>query len=964
MRWDRLTSSWVMFAALVAFVSLSVQAQPPLEMETDGVYLLDVTSSMVGLEPGAGDILKEVIDILLADIDRFSRGKFILMTFANGPHDLDGTGPIQAIYEIDIRTEQDKLTLKKFLRPSTYGLFAPDAKWPGVYEVVKPAISIGPTGVYKSILQGLEILEELQNSDGKDYISTHTQELVVYTDGRNNAPDSPTFEEVLRRLKERHFQMLGQFRYKRYLFSKDPNDLKQAQEECLASQEQGAAEYVQNVIAPDITQLVILRLDRQILGFPNLWASSAPEDSRTVTLKNVQVHYDRSKEVLLQGGQIRIRPVKPEDFGLPPDVTIRVAAEPVELRFPLEQFNVQITLEPFSRLKAFMKDQQGLQGYLRFEFVQQGEASGPELEACRVGNARELLVDFKQSAVLADLPYVRPALQAAWSPAQDSFAITLDSNDVFKALSAEEQTVRVDYNEKQFTLTDDQGQSHNSSEPLSLRGIRKLLLHIRHELMPGSQAGSVKLTPELGNVLVNGSPFFSTGYEFSVIGFDRERVTCPNLWAVETTGDSRTVMCEFSIHGGPADRGQLKIQATGSELAKAGIALDVEPKTLDPPFDQRSVSIRVTLNPYNLLTGQAELLAKINRSRTDGYLLLQFLSTSDRLVHIKESRLPIDLAYSQPEIELTVNGRVPTDGTLDLGTLFKDQAALTLGFSANDTFRSLAENQQQMRLEYDTTHFYLTDSSGQKLPSNEVSPRLTKSVALRVNPSLLGDKEYEGKLSLSSVVRGLRIAGHDQSLSIAYQLFRPAAKVTINDGRVDRNLGKVRRGTPIAVLQLQYDETYAKEPHPIKVEYDERFFALFDGRGNPIQGGSSLSASETSLSIRVSNQLMAGALSRDSVATVRFSSEEGMKINNKASDDFSYTLHISGWLSTLLWVLGWVALGVLVVGGGIYCILKREWPNAAFQDLVEDYGSRKVGSILAVLVVLWLGGWLAGIILA
>ncbi len=957
-------NSCAMLIFLLVLVSPVGQAQPPPLIQTDGVYLLDVTSSMVGLEPGAGDILQEVIDLLLIDIDRFPGGKFILIMFANGPYDLDGSGPIQAVYEIDIQTEQDRLFLKRFLRPSVYGPFPPAPGWPGVYDLVKRTISIGPTGVYTSILAGLDILERLQSEGGSEYAARHTQELVVYSDGRNNAPGSPTFEAVLKRLQERHFQMLGHFRYKRYLFSRDPKDLENAQDECRLSQRLGMAEYVQNVVAPDITQLVVLTLDRRVLGFPNIWAASVPEDARTVTLHNIRVYYDLTKAKLLEGRRIRVRPVQPEDFALPPDVSLRVTTEPAELRFPLEQFDLKITFEPFSRLKAALKDRQGLQGYVRFELVRGAGDQQAAEEACPRGTSREPLIDFKQATILADLPYVLPALQATWAAEGEGFALTLSPNDVFKSLSAEEQTVRVEYPPKRFSLMDDQGRGHSSGEPFSLQGIRTLRLKIPEGLTPGPYSNSVKLRPELPDVFVNGQEFFETRYEFTIISFDRTRVVCPNLWSEDVSGDARRVTCELTLYGGPAAWGQLKLQIVDSPLAESGIVLDLEPKLLKPPFAQRPLPLQITVAPYSRLAEDADLQSQLNRARADGFLLFEFEDDPEHPVYLRPSRLPIDLVYFRPEIALSVNGQEPPSVPLNLGTLYRDQAALTLEFAVNETFRQLPDSRQRIRVEYDSTHFYLTDAGSQKIALNEINPLGTQTLVLRVNPSLVGDRTYEGMVSVSSDVEGLRIAGRDGSLAIRYQLVRPAAQVMISDGRSDRNLGRVRRGMTVAAFQLQYDETYAKEPKPIQIEYDEVFFRVVDSRGNVIRSGSALGLGETSLALKMNPQLPLGALSRALSAELRFFSEEGVKINAKPNDGFRYEFHVSGWLATLLWIVGGIGLAILVLGGGSYCVFQRKWPREAYEELSGQYGPQKIAALLALLVALWLGGFLAGMILS
>lgn len=827
---------WVSFigAFLVTILTLFPfvgRAQSPQGSATDAVYLLDVTSSMVGVE--GKDILNEVIDVLLSDIDRFSGGKFILITFANGPYDLDGSvGPIKAVYELDIRTDQEKLFLKQFLRPNDfkigdkqykgYGLFRDDSNWPGVYVKLKYSGQVvGPTGVFSAILQGLDILDRLQKEGGKDYAATHTQELFVYTDGRNNVfPPIPTFQSVLDRLKERNFQMLGQFRYKRYLFSQDLEDIKQAQEECAGIEQAGAAGYVKNVATPDISQLVILDLDRRILGFPNVWASAATGDSRTVVLKGLQIYFPPAQAKLLKGGRLVIQPVRPENFGLPGDVAIKVRTDPAELTFPLQQFDLYITLEPFSRLKAFMGQKADLKGALLFEFVKGSAAGAPAAQqrACSIATQKEPLIDFRQSSVLVDLPYTQPILQAAWSVERgEAFALRLNANDVFKAMTAEEQQVRVDYNEKQLLVTDDQGQSHKSGERFNLQGIPKLVLRVSEGLTPGHYQDSLQVTPELGEVSVNGATVFTVNYEFWVMGFDRQKLVFPNLWTKSSAiqGDARTVTLQLQLTGGPKDWGEIAIKPADFTLANSGLGIDVEPKLIEPPFDQQVIQVSLTVKPYSLLAGKEDLQAQINKNATDGYALFEFSGPTDRLLRVSPSRLPVDLTYQiyRPEITLTVNGQTSISGVLDLGAVYKDQAAFTLELEPNETFRNLAENQQQVHLDYNTGHFYLTDASGRQLPGADFNPVVTHTLMLKVNPTLLVDQAYEGAITISSNIEGLQISGQQQPFTLGYKLSRPSPQVTISCSN-SSSLRTVRGGMPLGNCALEYNEVYLYEPTP------------------------------------------------------------------------------------------------------------------------------------------------------
>lgn len=819
---------FLLIASVIAAQDVALQAS-----QTDAVYLLDVTSSMVGDGwkqcDRSKDILNQVLDLLLTEIERFSNGRLILITFAMGPYDLDEAGPIQGMYSIEIKGNADKLILKQFIRPKEYGAPAEAPSWPGIYETVYSRTciegrNIGGTAIYDTILLALQELEKLQTNypGGKEaYAASHTQEIVVFTDGEDNASKN-SFDKVLAQLKAHYFQMQGQFHYKRYLFSKEPEGIKQAEDECTKIEREGAAGYVQNVVAPDITQLVIIDFDRHILGFPNVWAPIPPEDSRTVTLKNIQLYYDRAKANLLEGGRLVIQPVKADDLGLPGDVAVKVKAEPADLKFPLEQFDLQITLEPFSRLKAFMQrdNKDGLRGLLRFTFVKDTQTTDTPVaqeRACKITGHKEPLVDLKQSSIPVDLPYVRPALQVEWGVEHgEAFALTLVPNEVFQALHAKEQQVRVDYNEKYFTLTDDQGQTHKSSEPFSLNGIRKLVLHLREELTSGAYKDSVRLTPELSEVHINKASAFERSYEFWVLGFDREKLVFPDLYAEQPDqGDVHTITAELQLLGGPPHGGQIIIQPVGfNSLKEAGLGIDVEPKALGPPFDQRIVQLSLKVLHYTLLAKNKDLQEQLNRDSADGHLFFKFnASNENQLIKVKMptlSGLPVDLKWCFSNVMIAPDRLV-----------FRDQATLSLKLEASECFKG-----GSVRIEYDARRLLLTDESGQKL--TEITLERPRELALI---ALASTESYEGKIRIA--LQNARINDQEPGLlEIPYEI--PPAPVEF--------AGVLKRGDSISLL-------LASKQSLVRVICDPKVFIVKATKGE-YECNQTLSGSNFSLIVK------------------------------------------------------------------------------------------------------------------
>jgi hypothetical protein len=156
-------------------------------VEVDKVYLLDVTSSMVGEvqgEPDHKDIMAPVVRALVDDLRGTVDGNTVLVTFSAGPCDLDGGGPISSVYFVP--AGEDRTQLLRFLEGDhndssgvapAFGGAVPN-EWSGVAATMEAMRSQGNadrfwglnTGILLTLDCALDILAALHYSGG-DYSS-------------------------------------------------------------------------------------------------------------------------------------------------------------------------------------------------------------------------------------------------------------------------------------------------------------------------------------------------------------------------------------------------------------------------------------------------------------------------------------------------------------------------------------------------------------------------------------------------------------------------------------------------------------------------------------------------------------------------------------------------------------------------------------------------------------------------
>ncbi len=176
MRTRRITILLTLFVGIIGVLRCSPQSDTRI---MDTIYLLDVTSSMVGQvkdNPNQPDIMDPVLEALSNSIQRKRNGNLILVTFSAGPFDMDGEGPIRSIYYFPHGS--DYSALLPFLNArwsSSVSTSVQLGSWPGVYpamQEVAAALQHGDpsdsdykwglhTGIFYTLEVALDLLEAL-----------------------------------------------------------------------------------------------------------------------------------------------------------------------------------------------------------------------------------------------------------------------------------------------------------------------------------------------------------------------------------------------------------------------------------------------------------------------------------------------------------------------------------------------------------------------------------------------------------------------------------------------------------------------------------------------------------------------------------------------------------------------------------------------------------------------------------
>jgi hypothetical protein len=707
----------LLFAALTVIIPFTSAQE---ELEIDAAYLLDVSCSMLG-QVVTPNILNQVIDILINEIGSIDRGRIILITFAAGPHDFDkgplGNGPIRPIYEFSL--PEGRNNLLSFIRPDEYGVFhdpdtgEPFANWPGIYEATRGNCG-GQTAIYDTAKYALDMLEELQESypGGKEgYAKSHVQLLVILTDGRDNA-SKLSFKDLLQIMDQRHWEMEKRFFYKRYYFGGEPPPSLPERP------------YIDNLdIKPPIPPFFRIRLDRPVLVFPgNLWFLNR------LSLDKVQLAKIIGPAKEIGWGEIS---VKPEGFNLPEGVAIHISTVPSPFQNPFKEggtFGLNLELTPHSILKDYLQ-QQGLvegviEGYLLFEF-------SPK-------SSREGFVDFVYSKVPVKLSFQRPHIKASFVREEEAFCLNLSYNEAFESLGEEQKAMVLDYNTDHFYLTDAEGKVLKGNQ---FKAGRKFCFNINPDLDPGTYRGEIKALPSSKEVLINSMASFEGGYEFSIVGFDREVLVFPNLWAppAQIAGDSRLVVLKgLRLYGLPSewDWSRLSIIPSGFKLP-AGIQF----KVLNPSADRFDLELMAT--PYSQLPAVKD---QINENLVDGYLQFRYPGEGggleQRLVKFKvkpgEPGIPVDLEFKRRVISLKLEDHTG-------GTLYREDPAISFRISYSEDLRA---DERRVLLQCSKEHFYLLTEEGERLDCGAITFG-GEGLIMKVSPQL-SPGTYQGSWGLST----------------------------------------------------------------------------------------------------------------------------------------------------------------------------------------------------------------------
>lgn len=781
--------SFLFRIVLLAILSLiGVRISFAQELEVDAVYLLDVTGSMVGTCregpcPENAENLKEAINVLIAEIKSFQKGTFILITFADGPHDFDDLdsdgGPIRSTYRVNVRDKNDpsKDTLLQFFKPDEYGPFSdPETgevveDWPGVYEAVMSSVNRGKdrydegpyyhgryTAIYDSLLSALAILDGIRERANENYLDTHQQWIVLLTDGRDTASKT-SHDEVGRILQSREAEIENKLLVTRYQWG-NVHSIP-----------------IRNVIEKPVTgrmeEFYRINLDRAILHFNgNLWLSNS------VTLEDLQ--FLRISNTLVPGRAVRIDwgeiSIEPKDFklpaglALPGDVAIHTSPSPlVPVPCLREGYQFALALEftPHSRLREHIAASGKLDGVIEgdvyFKFVP--------------WSSEGRYVDFAQYRLRAELPFERPNLELKVSKEQEAFCLRFEGNKAFDEwLQQEDQEhLSFEYNKDHFRLTDEFGdQLDNRVDASELVTARRLYLKVRPDLSCGHYEGwIIRVLPPKGNggVLINGGPAFELRYELAAVGCDRDILSFPNLWVppFQIADDARSVnLPTIGLFGLPEDWNweYFSITPEGFDLP---VGIQPELRNLrEGQFD-----LTLTVTPYSQLEQVKEHL---NANLVDGYLRLKYDDpTNEHLIIFKKAQLPVNLEYKEKVITIVVD-RYPTR------PLRADEVAFAFSFSYN---KDLSVDESGVRIQWeasnpeDPPHFY-DINTGRKI-GTEPFIFSEEMLELAVSSELKRDA-YKGALTFSVVADGVWLEGLEPSMvtshGMAYTLeVRPPSYV-------------------------------------------------------------------------------------------------------------------------------------------------------------------------------------------
>ncbi len=223
----------------LTFLPAVSDAQDKAEMKTVSVYLLDVTNSMMGcskcLISGPTDkVLPKAVKRIADEVKAAPKPMDVfIVPFAHDVIDFDGDGPFKPWRKFSITNEQDAKDFAEYLNPNKYGSLGSgetqvSSKLLPVYGSAKSKVKVWPgfeelcaerpyvnAALYSVINRGITLLREMTPDKGKkeawrQYVSTHTHRMTVFTDSLNTMKTA-NFAHVVQSAGLHQKEMDGQF---------------------------------------------------------------------------------------------------------------------------------------------------------------------------------------------------------------------------------------------------------------------------------------------------------------------------------------------------------------------------------------------------------------------------------------------------------------------------------------------------------------------------------------------------------------------------------------------------------------------------------------------------------------------------------------------------------------------------------------------------------------------------------
>jgi len=669
----------VAVAVSLSFLSLCCFAS---DWSVDGVYLLDVTNSMIGYCasgecPENAHNLETAVSLLASEIKNYEGGHFILTVFAGnpsalssctGPVDLDGDGPLQSTYDLHISSDPNdpkRMWLLSLLDPDTYlpeGEEFTDeddspypsgkwGEWRGVVAAVRDSGRGGKTtDIYDNLDAALDKLEELELEGGVEYAETHVQRIVLITDGENVCSEVSK-EKIEQRLAARDSDVFQSgFLLTKYCLGQEcgqpPDD-----------------------VHGDGRAIYRINLDRQGFRFPgNAWFDTTL-DLDGITIPSITIGTTRSGvESVVDWGQAvldvarRSLTVVGAAGNLAPLRDVGASLTPPRLNpsggiRPGTKFDLQVTLSPREALRDAIRAAGSVEGTIVGNLSLTYEPQ--ESEGRYVG--------FANSAPRFTVRFERPNVLVSLRDTVDGFDLVLTPNPAFRTWAADEgknESVVVDFDRGLFRCADLNGNEHSGSIGCTALTAETVLHLSPRAAEPGTSVGEfrVRCTAAAGAALFNGAADWGSGrVSVSLIGLDGPdfRVS-ENLWDPPLAHvPGVAVIAHIKLIGTPEDWDAARLG-----VVPVGFPCRVQ-ATLNPDR-QGTVTVKLDfpdvseLGPRRTTDPTPAGYLQLSYSRADGapHRLVAFLipkppvylTNEKRLVHVAPSK-QLSRACSGDEVE-------------------------------------------------------------------------------------------------------------------------------------------------------------------------------------------------------------------------------------------------------------------------------------------------------------------------